>query len=99
MRLGRTPEERFTFVGLLPTEDPHAATVSIGVEVLDRLRNVETQERRKAANRGTPLASQARHEGVATGISIALAAIEASDIRLRPGESCSVEQHRSSDAR
>ena len=90
MRLGRTPEERFTFVGLLPTEDRRVGTVSIAVEVLDRLRKVETEERGKAANRATPLASQARHEGVATGISIALAAIEGSDIVTARGEAVRV---------
>jgi hypothetical protein len=98
MRRGRTPEECFTFVGLLP-DNPRGATVSIDAEVLDRLRIVEQEERRKAANRGTPVASQARHEGVATGISIVLAAIEASDIRLGPSESGSVEHGRGRDAR
>src|SRR4051794_10517750 len=99
MRRGRTPEEGFTFVGLLPPENPRGATVSVDAEGLDRLRIVEQEERRKAANRGTPVASQARHEGVATGISIVLAAIEASDIRLGPSESGSVEHGRGRDDR
>ena len=77
-----TPEARFTFVGLLPGESPVVETVSVAVEVLDRLREIEADEHRKAVNRATPLAAQARHEGVATGISIALSAIEGSAIRI-----------------
>jgi len=80
--MARTPEKSFTFVGLVPGEHAAVGTVEVAVEVLDRLRAIEADEHRKAANRATPLASQARHEGVATGISIALAAIEGSAISI-----------------
>ena len=80
--MARTPEESFTFVGLLPGETPAVGLMSVAVEVLDRLREIEADEHRKAANRATPLAAKARHEGVATGISIALSAIEGSAISI-----------------
>jgi len=91
--MARTPEESFTFVGLLPGENPAVGTVSVAVEVLDRLREIEADEHRRAADRATPLAAQARHEGVATGISIALSAVEGSGIRI-PAEFRSIENRR-----
>ena len=66
-----TPEEVFTFIGLLPGEYSAVGTVSVAVEVLDRLREIEANERGTAANGSGTLASRAWHEGVATGISIA----------------------------
>ena len=89
MRSGRTPENRFTFVGLLPSAQPVVERSALATEVIDRLRAVEADERRKASNEATPLATRTRHEGVATGISIALAAIEASDRQQRATEASS----------
>jgi len=95
-RMARTPQESFTFVGLVPGENPAVGTLSVAVEVLDRLREIEADEHRKAANRARPLASQARHEGVATGISIALSAIEGSAISI-PAEFRSIRNRRNSN--
>jgi len=80
----RTPENCFTFIGLLPSSVVERSAVA--TEVIDRLRALEADERSKASNQATPLATRARHEGVATGISIVLAAIEVNDIIITRAE-------------
>ena len=40
----RTPEESFTFIGLLPGEYSTAGTVSVAVEVLNKLREIEADK-------------------------------------------------------
>jgi hypothetical protein len=90
MHTRRTPENRFTFVGLLPSDNPTVGTSAVDSEVLDRLRELEADELHKATNQGMPRAARARHEGVATGISIAVAAIEASGIIIRTAQAPNV---------